>query len=57
MYILMSQELHYCSLAINLNSCVGGCNTLNDLYNKVCVPNETKDLNLSVFKMITKINE
>ena len=31
--------------------------TLNDLSIKVCVPNKTKDLNLSVFNMITRINE
>ena len=33
------------------------CNTLNDLSNNVCVPNKTEDLNLSVFNMITGINE
>ena len=31
--------------------------TLNDLSYKVCVPNKTEDLNLSVFNMITGINE
>ena len=31
----------------------GNCNTLNDLSNKVCVPNKTEDLNLSAFNMIT----
>ena len=35
----------------------GSCNTLNDLSNKVCLPNETEDLNLNVFNMITGINE
>ena len=43
--------------AINLDSCVGSCNTLNDLSNKVCVPNRTEDLNLSISNMITGINE
>ena len=32
-------------------------NTLNDLSNKVCVPNKTDYLNLGVFNMITRINE
>ena len=32
-------------------------NKVNDLSNKVCVPNQTEDLNLSVFSMITEINE
>ena len=42
---------------VDLDRCVGTCNTLNDLSNKVCVPNKTKDLNLSVFSMITGIKE
>ena len=31
--------------------------TLNDLSNNASVPNKTKDINLSVFNKITKINE
>ena len=52
-----SQEFHYYSFADKLDRCVGSCNTRNDLSNKVCVPNKTEDLNLSVFNMITGINE
>ena len=33
------------------------CNTLNDLFAKVCVPNKTEDVNLNLFNMITEINE
>ena len=33
------------------------CNTFNNSINKICVPDKTKDLNLSVFNMITGINE
>ena len=43
--------------AVKLDRCVGSCNTLNDLFNKVCVPNKTEDLYLSMFNMITGINE
>ena len=52
-----SQECHYYPLAVKLHRCVGSCNTLNDLSIKVCVPNKTEDLNLSVFNIITEINE
>ena len=52
-----SQEFHYYPFAVKLNRCVESCNTLNDLSNKVCVPNKTEDLNLRVFNMITRINE
>ena len=30
-----SQEFHYCPFAFKLDRCVGSCNTLNDLSNKV----------------------
>ena len=33
------QELHYYPLSVNLDKCVGICNTLNNLSNKVCGPN------------------
>ena len=52
-----NQEFHYYPFTVKLDKCVGSCNTLNDLSNKVCVPNKTEDLNLSVFNMITGINE
>ena len=48
-----SQQLHYYPFAVKLNRCVRNCDTLNDLSNKVCVPNKTEDLNPSVFNMIT----
>ena len=52
-----NQELHYFPFAVKLDRFIGSCNTLNDLSNKVCVLNKTEDLNLSVFNMITVINE
>ena len=42
---------------VRLDRCVGNCSTLNDLSDKVCVPSKTEDLNVSVFNMITGINE
>ena len=52
-----SQEFYYYPFAVKLDRCAGSCNTLNDLSNKVRVPNKTEDLNLSVFNRITGINE
>ena len=52
-----NQEFHYYTFAIKVDKCVGSCNALNDLSNKVCVPSKTEDLNLSKFNMITRINE
>ena len=36
------QEFYYYPLAVKLDRCVESCNTLNDLSNKVCVPNKTE---------------
>ena len=52
-----SQEIQYYPFAAKLDRCAGTCNTNNDLSNKVCVPNKTENLNLSMFNMITEINE
>ena len=52
-----SQEFHYYPFAVKLNRCVWSYNTLNDLSNKVYVPNKTEDLNLSMFNRIRDINE
>ena len=50
-----SLELHYYTFAVKFNRCVGSCNTLNNLSKYVF---QTKqDLNLSMFNMVTGINE
>ena len=56
---------HYYPFAVQVDRCVGCCNTLNDLSNKICVPNKIEDfvpnkiedLNLNVFNILTGINE
>ena len=40
-----NQEFHYYTFAVKVDKCYGSCNALNDLSNKVCVPNKTEDLN------------
>ena len=47
-----NQELHYYPFAVKLDRCVGSCNTVNALSNKVCAPNKTDNLNLSLFNII-----
>ena len=39
-----SHKLCYYSFAVKLDRWGGSCNTLNDLSNKVCVPNKTENL-------------
>ena len=35
-----SEELHYYPFTVKLYECLGSCNTLNDLSNRICVPNK-----------------
>ena len=35
-----SQEFHYYPFAVKLDGCVRSCNTLNNLSNKVCIPDK-----------------
>ena len=47
-------ELKYFSFMISLSKCTGVCNVLSP---KICVPKETKDINVKVFNMITNKDE
>ena len=49
-----NQRLCYYSLTINLDRCNENCNTCHDLSNRICVPNKTEDVNLSISSMITR---
>ena len=52
-----SQEFDCYPFAVKLHRCFRNCNTLIYFSHKVCIPNKTEDLNLSVFNMIRGINE
>ena len=51
------QGLCYHLFAVKLGRCMGSCNTLHILSNRLCVPDITEDLYLNVFNMLTGINE
>ena len=52
-----NQELSYYSFMVNSDRCNGSCNTINDISGRICVSNKTEVVNLSVFKMIARINK
>ena len=52
-----SQGFHYFPFTVNLDRCVKSCNSPIDLSNRVCVLDETNNLNLHVFNMIIRIKE
>ena len=57
-----SQQFHYYPFSVKLDGCVGSCNTLNDLSNKVYVPNKIRfkskrvqhDYRINESKILTK---
>ena len=44
-------ELKYYSFMISLNKCTGSCHVLSP---KICVPKETKNINVKEFNMIRR---
>lgn len=42
---------------INLDRCNGRCNALDNLSNRICIPNKIEEVNFSGFNKITKIND
>ena len=43
--------------SIKINKCSGSCNTINNPFAKLCVPDITKNINVKVFNLIARINE
>ena len=49
--------LCYNPYMVNLDRCNKSCNTFDNPSGRICVPNKTKSINISVFDMITGINK
>ena len=43
--------------SIKINKCKGSCNTINDPYAKLCVPDTIKNINVKVFNLMSRTNE
>ena len=43
--------------SVKTNRCNGNCNSINDLYAKICVPDVVKNLNVKVFNIMSRSNE
>ena len=52
-----NQEFHYYPFATKLHKCIRGCNTRNDLSNRVCVPDKIENLNIHVLNTMTGKNK
>ena len=43
--------------SVKINRCSGNCNSINDPYATICVPDIVKNLNVKVFNLMSRSNE
>ena len=43
--------------SITINKCKSICNTINDPYAKLCVPDTIKNINVKVFNLLSRTNQ
>ena len=54
---LNTNEPLFYPYSIKINKCKGSCNTINDRYAKICVPDDIKNTNVKVFNLMSRANE
>ena len=54
---LNTNEPKFYPYSIKKNRCKGSCNTINNQYAKVCVPDQIKNINVKVFNLLSRTNE
>ena len=52
-----SNEPVFYPFSIKTSKCSGSYNNINDPYAKMCVPDVVKNLNVKVFKLMSRTNE
>ena len=52
-----SNEPVFYPFSIKTSKCSGSCNNINDPYAKICVLDVVKDLNVTVFNLMSRTNE
>ena len=53
----MSRPKIFYPYSIKVNKCSESCNTINDPFAKLCVPDIVKNINVKVFNLMARINE
>ena len=51
-----NNEPMFYDYSITINKCKDSCNTINDTYAKLCVPDTIKNINVKVFNLVSKTN-
>ena len=54
---LNTNEPVFYPYSIKINMRKGSCNTINNPYAKICVPNDIKNTNVKVFNLMSRTNE
>ena len=54
---LNTNEPMFYPYSIKINRCKGSCNTINNPYAKICVPDQIKNTNVKVFNLLSRTNE
>ena len=52
-----SGKLVFLSFSIKTSKCSGSCNNINEPYQKLCVPDVVKNLNVRAFNLMSRTNE
>ena len=52
-----SNEPMFYPYSVKTNKCKGSCDTINDPYAKLCVPDTIKNINAKVFNLMSRTNE
>ena len=47
---IISNETSFCPSSVKIIKCSGICNSINNLFAKLCVPDVSKNMNIKVFK-------
>ena len=54
---LNTNEPMFYPYSIKINRCKSSCNTINDPYARICVPDQIKNINVKVFNLLSRTNE
>ena len=54
---LNTNEPLFYPYGIEINKCKGSCNTINDPYAKICIPDNIKKINVKIFNLMSRTNE
>ena len=55
--MLMEMSLFFYPFSIKTSKCSGSCNDINHPYATICVPDVVKNLNVTVFNLMSRTNE